>query len=117
MAVELAFDTMVEEAAGLASYYQSQRDLLFQGLFDLGYQVMKPEGSYFLLAQSPSQESAKKQVQTLIEKARVACLPVNGLPLTPPSGQHWLRFCFAKKRETLLTALDRLGKFRHHTGR
>jgi N-succinyldiaminopimelate aminotransferase len=82
--------------------YRKRRDLLAQGLRDLGLHVFVPEGTYFLMAEIPGFDAFR-----LLEEARVALIPAAAFYLKdPPEGLF--RFAFCKRDEELALALERL---------
>lgn len=88
--------------------YLSKRNLLADGMKDLGYDVLKSEGTYFLQLQV--KEKAFDFCNRILEQHRVAFLPTTPFYLkAKDQGDHLVRLCFAKKDETLREALKRLG--------
>lgn len=69
-------------------------------------------GSYFQLYsyEGLSKEAESVYAQTLVEKAGVATIPVSAF-YHDGTDNKVLRFCFAKKEETLKEAVKRLAKF------
>jgi len=100
-----------EEYLNLSSFFQQKRDFFMEGLAQTPFKAIQPEGSYFLLADYsqisdlPDTEFALK----LTEKHKVATIPVSAFYQNPPK-QKLIRFCFAKKQETLEKALENLYK-------
>lgn len=86
--------------------YQKKRDLLAQGLKDLGHKVHMPEGTYFL--QVEIEQEAFSFCDELIAKNGVAAIPTSPFYLKSEQGKKLIRFCFAKKDETIREALIRL---------
>ncbi len=87
--------------------YQSKRDLFYSGMKEIGFDFKKPEGTYFMMV--PIHQITKMSdvdfAYHLIEKKRVAAIPPSAFYLKSREGEKFLRFCFAKKEETLLEAL------------
>lgn len=90
--------------------YWEKRDLLAQGLKDCGFQIFIPKGTYFLIAQLPVGENDMKKCQQLIIEKKVATIPTSAFYKNSKQGEGQLRFCFAKKDETLLRAIANLKK-------
>lgn len=86
--------------------YQKKRDLLANGLKELGYKVLMPEGTYFL--QVEVEQDAFNFCDDLIAKNGVAAIPTSPFYLKSEQGNKLIRFCFAKKDETIREALIRL---------
>lgn len=89
--------------------YLSKRDLLTKGLQELGFKVFVPEGTYFALAQVPNGQTDIEYCQKLILEKKVAVIPTSAFYIKSNEGQKFIRFCFAKKDETLIQGLKNLG--------
>jgi methionine aminotransferase len=93
----------------LPSFYQRKRDLFVAGLATTRFRVLPCEGTYFVLADYsaisdlPEAEFAKK----MITDHGVAVIPVSVF-YDEPVDRGVIRFCFAKKDETLNRAIERL---------
>jgi methionine aminotransferase len=95
----------------LPAFYQRKRDLFRAGLARTRFKLLPSQGSYFQCVDISS-------VSTLGEadfcKWLTSEIGVAAIPLSAFYGngfdQRVVRFCFAKKDETLQTALDRLAK-------
>lgn len=90
----------------LHKFYQKKRDYFMEGLVQTSFKIIRPKGSYFLLADyseiSDQQDFAFATY--LIEKYKVATIPVSAFYKNSHE-QKLLRFCFAKKEESLEKAL------------
>lgn len=101
-------------APGLAAFYQRKRDLFLQLLEGSPFRPLPCEGTYFQLldysaiSRAPDREMAMR----LLTDAGVASIPCSAF-LYEDRGGPVLRFCFAKKDETLQAAAERL---RHVSG-
>jgi methionine aminotransferase len=95
----------------LPAFYQAKRDLFVNGLKATPFRLLPCEGTYFVLAdysaisEAPEEEFAK----TMITEYGVAVIPVSVFYETPQD-HRVVRFCFAKKDETLAAALERLAR-------
>lgn len=91
--------------------YQKKRDFFYQGLQSLGHSPFKPEGTYFVMCPIDLKlhRNDVGYCQELIETKGVAAIPPSAFYLKSKDGESYLRFCFAKKDETLALALERLG--------
>lgn len=95
----------------LASFYQRKRDLFRNRLKHTRFTLLPSDGTYFQCVQYaaisnlPEAEFAK----WLTAEIGVAAIPVSAF-YHEPKESGIVRFCFAKKEETLNTALDRLAK-------
>ncbi|NLY28326.1 MAG: aminotransferase class I/II-fold pyridoxal phosphate-dependent enzyme [Alcaligenaceae bacterium] len=99
----------------LPAFYQQKHDLLFNGLKETRFKPMKSEGTFFLLADY-SEISDLPQgefAQWLTKEHGVTVIPVSAFYAQPEQfDQNYkiIRFCFAKKDQTLNEALARLGR-------
>ncbi len=107
-----AFAAYLDDPApyfGLRGFYQSKRDRFRMGLAQTRFRLLPCEGTYFLLADYsaisdlPEAEFAQK----MIVDYGVAVIPVSVF-YRQPFDNRVVRFCFAKKDETLDEALRRL---------
>lgn len=100
-----------DEYLSLPEFFQKKRDFLMNGLSSTPFKIIQPEGSYFLLADY-SDISDLKDTEfafQLTEKFNVATIPVSAFYKDSPN-QKFVRFCFAKKEETMEKAIENLQK-------
>lgn len=86
------------------------RDRLTKGLEGLGFPVLKSQGTYFLtvdLSPLGLNESDAEFCWRIVKDYKVAAIPVSAFYEQDPVTSV-VRFCFAKKDQTLDTALERL---------
>ncbi len=94
---------------GLAAFYQHKRDLFRDGLGKTRFRLLPSDGTYFqcvnyaAISTMPETEFAK----WLTAEIGVAAIPVSAF-YNQPLESGIVRFCFAKKDETLGRALERL---------
>jgi N-succinyldiaminopimelate aminotransferase len=90
--------------------YSRKRDLLCDGLRQLGFQVFAPEGTYYALAdiRPLGFEDDVAFCRMLPEQAGVAAIPCSAFYFSNSPAKHLVRFAFCKKDETLQEALRRL---------
>jgi N-succinyldiaminopimelate aminotransferase len=91
--------------AGLAEQMQLQRDLLCDGLTDLGFDVVRPEATYF--ATVDVHTDAVEYCRELPRRAGVVAIP-SSVFYDSPAGNTLVRFAFCKRPEVLTEALRRL---------
>ncbi|QNB08131.1 pyridoxal phosphate-dependent aminotransferase [Herbaspirillum frisingense] len=93
----------------LPAFYQKKRDLFRAGLAATRFELLPSQGTYFqcvkydAISDLPEAEFCK----WLTTEIGVAAIPVSAFYNTPRESGI-VRFCFAKKDETLQLALDRL---------
>jgi L-glutamine---4-(methylsulfanyl)-2-oxobutanoate aminotransferase len=92
------------------SQYRARRDLLMDGLAEIGFSVFTPGGTYFVLADhSPfGFESDVAFCKHLIEKVGVAAIPTSAFYHDPKDGRSLVRFAFCKTDQTLHEGLRRM---------
>lgn len=93
--------------AGMRAEFQQARDYLTSALTLLGLHVLPSAGTYFLnvdLKKSGLPLGDKELCELLVTKHRVALIPVSAF-YSVNAVTNVVRFCFAKKRETLDGAL------------
>jgi L-glutamine---4-(methylsulfanyl)-2-oxobutanoate aminotransferase len=97
----------------LSEDYQKKRDFLLKGLRESGFKTFKSRGAYYLIAEIPEKGFASDYDYSihLAKEAGVATVPLSTFYLDHTS-VGMIRFCFAKKEETLQLAIDKLKAYR-----
>ncbi|WP_459827736.1 methionine aminotransferase [Hydrogenophilus islandicus] len=93
----------------LAPFYQAKRDRLRRWLMEAGFDLLPSAGTYFQLASHPAYRELSDTtfVRWLTEAVGVAAIPVSVF-YHDRRDDHLIRFCFAKRDETLDEAGRRL---------
>ena len=94
----------------LSAFYQSRRDLFANGLDRTRFERLPVEGSYFQLVRYAGIRDDLDDVEFsrwLTTEIGVAAIPLSSF-YEEPISSRMIRFCFAKKEETLTRAIDRL---------
>jgi methionine aminotransferase len=97
--------------ASLPSFYQAKRDLFRSLVAGLPFELLDVSGAYFQLVDY-SRLSAEDDVtfaRRVTTEIGVAAIPLSPFSVEPPA-RRLVRFCFAKRDETLRAAAERLGK-------
>ena len=96
---------------GLAAFYQRKRDLFRDGLAGTRFRLLPCEGTYFQLADygAISDLPESEFATWLTAEIGVAAIPLSAF-CGEPVERGIVRFCFAKKDETLRLALSRLAR-------
>lgn len=85
--------------------YKNRRDLIYTGLVDAGYEVVKPEGAFYIFPKCPSDEDLF--IDAALE---------NNLLIIPGSvfseKKGWFRISFASDIKVLQQGIDILAKLR-----
>ena len=96
---------------GLSDFYQQKRDLFIELMKQTRFDLLPCQGSYFQSVQYNriSNEKDLDFAKRLTTEFGVAAIPVSAF-YNKGTDHQVLRFCFAKKQETLEKAVDRLTK-------
>jgi N-succinyldiaminopimelate aminotransferase len=95
---------------GMRRDFQASRDRFADGLRRRGFPVLDAQGTYFLnvdLAPLGLNEDDEAFCRRLVAEHKVAAIPVSAFYAADPI-RSVVRFCFAKRDQTLDAALDRL---------
>jgi len=95
----------------LPGFYQRKRDLFRDGLAGSRFTLLPSDGTYFQCVRydAISGQSEADFASWLTAEIKVAAIPVSAF-YSQPKESHVVRFCFAKKDETLRLALERLAQ-------
>jgi len=90
--------------------YRGKRDYFYRELKDLGFDFKIPAGTYFMMVPISHKTNLKDvdYAMKLIQERKVATVPPSAFYLKSAEGEKFLRFCFAKKEETLKEAAKNL---------
>ena len=93
----------------LPAFYQRKRDLFRAGLAQTRFTLLPADGTYFQCVRYDgiSDLGESEFAQWLTREIKVAAIPVSAF-YSRPTESGIVRFCFAKKDETLNVALERL---------
>ena len=107
-AVALDFDRGYFET--LAADYRERRDLLLGALEETGFGVVRPAGAYYIMTDITGLTAATdvEFAMELVRDGGVATVPGSSFYHAPQDGSTMIRFCFAKRRETLRRAAEAL---------
>ena len=97
----------------LSCFYQAKRDLFNHALTDSRFHWTPSQGTYFQnldYSEIRPDLDALSMCHYLAEQHGVVAIPVSAFYQEPPKDLHLLRFCFAKKDETLIEAAHILSK-------
>jgi L-glutamine---4-(methylsulfanyl)-2-oxobutanoate aminotransferase len=98
----------------LVASYRAKRDLLAEGLDEIGLKVFVPEGTYFMMADHSSLGLGDDVafVNYLIDSVGVAAIPPSAFYHDKSEARDLVRFAFCKDEGTLREAIDRLQRLR-----
>lgn len=99
----------MEFADALRKRLEENRDLLAEGLSQIGFRVLPAQGTYFLTAgiETLTNEKDRAFCERMVKEAGVAAIPLSAFF---PGGKPdtYVRFAFCKQRAVLEEALKRL---------
>jgi aspartate/methionine/tyrosine aminotransferase len=103
--------------AGLARDYAERRDMLVPALEASGFRTFPPRGAYYVMTDISSFGFSDDDTfaRHLVEEAGVAAVPGSSFYADPSSGRQRLRFHFARRRDTLDKAAERLSRLKTRT--
>jgi methionine aminotransferase len=95
----------------LPAFYETKRDEFRALLTDSRLRLLPVAGAYFQLADYRAIAPDKNDMEFcdwLVREKGVAAIPLSAFYQCAPAQQRLIRFCFAKNRETLERAAERL---------
>lgn len=107
---EAAATALTESQASvveLNAKYESRRNVLINGLKQIGWDVQAPQGSFFAWLKVPSPYTSEQFADLLLEKAQIAVAPGVGFG---EWGEGYVRVGLLTSEERLLEAVDRIKK-------
>ena len=109
---QYAFSEFIENQetyCNLSQFYEAKRDLFLKGLSNSQFKFIPTNGSYFQLVDysNISDEDDNSFAKLLTREIGVASIPVSSL-YTDGRERKLIRFCFAKKDQTLIEASQKL---------
>jgi methionine aminotransferase len=93
----------------LAAFYQRKRDLFRDGLANTRFELLPADGTYFQCVRYDkiSSQTEAAFAEWLTTEIKVAAIPVSAF-YQRGKESGIVRFCFAKRDDTLALALERL---------
>lgn len=103
----------MDDFAGISTFFQQKRDYLRNALSETPFKLLDCEGTYFLSAEfgAISDEQDKDFCYWLTKEHKVATIPFSAF-YKDKTDEKVIRFCFAKKQETLDQAIEQLLKLK-----
>ncbi|MEO5616828.1 MAG: aminotransferase class I/II-fold pyridoxal phosphate-dependent enzyme, partial [Candidatus Eisenbacteria bacterium] len=101
----------------LASNYRERRDYLVPALESAGFRTFGPKGAYYVMTDISGFgfDDDVAFARHLVEEIGVAAVPGSSFYSDPEAGRQRLRFQFARRRETLAAAIERLSRLKTRT--
>ena len=112
--IQYALSEYLKDSANyinLGAFYQEKRDFFLQQMNGSSFEPLKSLGSYFQVFsyRNISDKPDIEMAEEMTKKHKVACIPVSVF-YKDKTDNRLLRFCFAKKQETLARATSILKK-------
>lgn len=112
--VQRAIASYLENRAyyySLSGFFEKKRNILVEGLTGSNFETLSTAGTYFMLLDYSkiSDELEMDFAERLTKEYKLAMIPVSSF-YSSSDNQQLMRICFAKKDETLLSALEILSK-------
>ena len=102
-----ALEGRQEYIEDICRLYQERRDLLVQGLRNLGWQVQSPKATFYLWLRVFKKNDSIKFAKLLLDKADIVVTPGVGFG---KYGEGYIRFALTVSKERMKEAIDRLKK-------
>lgn len=102
-----AFNTDDSILSDIRKTYQERRDVLYNGLKNLGFHLIRPKATFYLWAKVPSGFDSSIFVVHLLEKTGVLATPGNGFGAP---GEGYVRFALTVPVEKIKEAVERIKK-------
>lgn len=101
-----------EYYAKLSADYQARRDRLCSALLDVGFDLIPPQGAYYVMANIEAFGATDDVAfaRHLVRDLGVATVPGSSFFHDKALGRQYIRFCFCKQDSTLDAAIERLRK-------
>jgi N-succinyldiaminopimelate aminotransferase len=98
--------------ASISADLRAKRDLLCAGLADVGFEVFRPAGTYFVTTdvRPLGEPDGMEFCRELPARAGVVAIPSSVFYDNVEAGRSQVRFAFCKKEEVLREALARLAR-------
>ena len=105
----LALDLPNSYYSDLATRYEQKKSAILEALQPIGFVCSNPQGAYYVMANIRNFDFDDVSLcNHMVTEIGVAAVPGSSFFSDPKPGSQWVRFCFAKKPETIAAAADRL---------
>lgn len=91
----------------MSKIYRERRDLLIEGLRQIGLEVDVPQATFYVWISNPPGYSSTQTALHLLDKAGVVCTPGTGFG---QYGEGYIRMALAVDKERIKEAIDRIKK-------
>lgn len=109
MAIQHAAVTALESSQACVHenivQWQERRDIIVDGLRELGFEVEKPRGTFYIWTKTPKGYTPTETVKKLINETGVVCTPGTAFGIY---GDGYIRFAYCLSADRLREALARM---------
>lgn len=102
-----------EHIDGLSSFYQQKRDLFISGIVNSKFSLIPSQGTFFQnvdYSQIRPDLNDVEMCKFLAEEHKIVAIPVSVFYKQAPKNLRLVRFCFAKKEQTLIQTCEILNQ-------
>jgi aminotransferase len=98
--------------SSLTKSYTQKRDYLMKSLQAMGFECLKPQGAYYILADFSAlwEGDDVSFAEHMVKDGGVAMVPASSFFSTPGVGERQVRLAFPKQDKTLREAVERMRK-------
>ncbi|MEK6607455.1 MAG: LL-diaminopimelate aminotransferase [Myxococcota bacterium] len=96
-------------AEGMRRIYRERRDVLVDGLAKLGFDVIRPAASFYVLCGVPAGMTSLDFATRLLEETAIVAAPATGFG---PGGEGFVRFALTQSKERIAEAVERMSKLK-----
>ena len=112
MAQDAAIEALEHGARGVEAMrreYEQRRNYIVRAFNDLGLSCFQPVGSFYIFPNITTSGLTSREFSLgLLEQKKVACVPG---PAFGPSGEGFVRCCYATSLDQIKVAMERIGEF------
>ncbi len=105
----VALNTEESDLKELRNIYKARRDILFEGLRKVGFEVEKPLATFYLWTKVPRGTNSIDFVAKLLKETEVLCTPGVGFG---EHGEGYIRFALTQSKEKISEAVERIGRLK-----
>ena len=95
------------EVQAIRDMYRQRRDTLVDGLTEIGWQVNRPQATFYVWINCPKGIGSMELVAKLLDEADLVTIPGNGFG---PAGEGYIRAALTVDVERIAEAIDRIRK-------
>lgn len=97
------------EVHAMREVYRRRRDVLAEGLARLGWEVNRPQATFYMWVRCPAGVDSMTAARRLLAEADVVVIPGAGFGA---AGEGFIRFALTREEDRIREAVGRIGKLR-----